>query len=228
MRQHVNALALAVICLLSAGCATSTVNAETPATTRSIIPRPVVERELDRLLLSPGLVGFAMGTTGMAVTGTQTAMSDNSTTMAPPQCLAIDGAAESLVYANSGFWAERDQSLNNGDRFTHYAKKAVVMFPTVELAGAFFEASANQWPGCSQYTHTQSGTEWSAGPISNENNTLSTVATLHEAAAPGWGCGRALTLTNNVVIDINTCSAKPGDSAVKIADQIAANIDARW
>jgi hypothetical protein len=102
-----------------------------------MIPRPLVERELVELLLSPEQVNAAMGATGMTVTNTQTSMSDNSDTMGPPECLVIDGAAEASVYANSGFRAERDQSLNDGDNFTHYLKQAVVLFPLVEKAGAF-------------------------------------------------------------------------------------------
>jgi len=148
--------------------------------------------------------------------------------MAPQECLAIDGAAEARVYANSGFRAERDQSLNDGDNFTHYLKQAVVLFPVVEKAGAFFDASAQQWPGCRQYTHTQSGSQWSVGPISNANGTLGTTATQQHARATGWGCGRTLAHRNNVIIDINTCSADPADAALKIADQIAANVTARW
>ena len=66
------------------------------------------------------------------------------------------------------------------------------------------------------------------GGVSNANGTLSTTATELNASAPGWGCGRALALKNNVIIDINTCSANPADSAVKIANQIAANVTARW
>jgi len=169
-----------------------------------------------------------MGTAGMTVTNNQTSMSDNSATMAPQECLAIDGAAEAPVYADSGYWAERDQSLNNGDNFTHYLKQAVVLFPTVEKAGVFFDASAQRWPVCRQYTHTQSESQWSVGQISNTNGTLSTTATQQNASAPGWACGRALTLRNNVMIDINTCSANPADSASKIANQIAANVTARW
>ena len=111
-----------------------------------MIPRPLVERELAGLLLSPEQVNVAMGATAMTVTNTQTSMSDNSATMAPQECLAIDGAAEAPVYANSGFRAERDQSLNDGDNFTHYLKQAVVLFPVAEKAGAFFDASAQQWP----------------------------------------------------------------------------------
>ena len=228
MREPTAALALAVICVLIAGCASTKGNAESTTTTRSMIPRPLVERELAGLLLSPEQVNVAMGTAGMAVTNNQTSMSDNSATLAPQECLAIDGAAEAPVYANSGYWAERDQSLNDGDNFTHYLKQAVVLFPTVEKAGAFVEASAQQWPACRQYTHTQSESQWSVGQISNANGTLSTTATQQNASAPGWGCGRALALRNNVIIDINTCSANPAESALKIADQIAANVTARW
>jgi hypothetical protein len=193
-----------------------------------MIPRPLVERELVELLLSPEQVNAAMGATAMTVTNAQTSMSDNSATMAPPECLALDGAAEAAVYADSGLRAERDQSLNDGDNFTHYLKQAVVLFPLVEKAGAFLEASAQQWPACHQYTHLQSGSQWSVGQISNANGTLSTTATELNASAPGWGCGRALALKNNVIIDINTCSADPADSAVRIANQIAANVAARW
>ncbi len=228
MRQPTAAVAIAVICVLTTGCAVTRGNAESTTPTRSMIPRPLVERELAELLLSPEEVNAVVGATGMSVTNTQTSMSDNSATMAPQECLAIDGAAEALVYGNSGYWAERDQSLNDGDDFTHYLKQAVVLFPTVEIARAFLDASAQQWPACRQYTHTQSETQWSVGQISIANDTLSTTATQQNASAPGWGCGRALALRNNVIVDINTCSAKPADSALKIADHIAANVTARW
>ena len=228
MRQPTAAIAAAVICVLIAGCGRTIGNAESTTPTRSMIPRPLVERELAGLLLSPEQANVAVGATAMSVTNNQTSMTDNSTTMAPQECLAIDGAAEAPVYADSGYWAEHDQSLNDGDNFTHYLKQAVVLFPTVEKAGAFFDASGHQWPACRQYTHTQSESQWSVGQVSNANGTLSTVATQQNAADPGWGCGRALAHRNNIIIDINTCSANPADSAVKIADQIAANVTARW
>jgi hypothetical protein len=228
MRRPSAALAVAVICVLVAACGSTIGNATLTTTTRSMIPRPLVERELAGLLLSPEEVNVAMGTAGMTVTDNQASMSDNSATMAPQECLAIDGAAEAPVYANSGYWAERDQSLNDGDQFTHYLKQAVVLFPVVEKADAFFDASAQQWSTCRQYSHTQSESQWSVGQISNTNGTLSTTATQQNAGAPGWGCGRALALRNNVIIDINTCSTNPADSAVKIANQIAANVSARW
>src|SRR6478672_8648416 len=139
MGQPTGALAVAAIAVLIAGCGSTKERSE--PTTQSMIPRPVVERELTGLLLSPDQVNVAMGATAMTVTNAQTSMSDNSATMAPQECLAIDGAAEAPDYVNSGFSAERDQSLNDGDNFKHYLKQAVVLFPLVEKAGAFFDAS---------------------------------------------------------------------------------------
>lgn len=228
MRQAIGTLAVAVTCILAlAGCDGAKVNAQ-PETTRTMIPRPLVERELAGLLLRPDQVNDAMGATAMAVTHQQSEMSDNGASMAPAECLAVDGAAEAAVYAGSGFWAVRDQSLNDGDAFTHYLKQAVVLFPTPEMAIAFVDASTRAWTACREYTHLQSGTNWSAAQPTASRGVLTTTATERDAAAPGWACGRALAVRNNVVADVNTCSADPGDSASKIANQIAANVAAQW
>ena len=60
MRQPTAALAVAVICVVIAGCGSSTDNAESTTATRSMIPRPLVERELAGLLLSPEQVNAAV------------------------------------------------------------------------------------------------------------------------------------------------------------------------
>ncbi|WP_197379736.1 sensor domain-containing protein [Mycolicibacterium mengxianglii] len=212
----------AAVCILLAGCS-STGNAAPPEPEPTLKPRPVVETEMDGLLLSPEEASATMRAP-MVPTESKAVMSDNSAIMAPPECLAIDGAAEAVVYANRKIRAEREQSLNNGNAFTNYLKQAVVLFWYSKPAAEFFESSVQQWPACHQYTHTQSGSEWVVGEITNRNGTLSTVATQQEAAAPGWACGRALSLRNNVIIDVNTCSADPGDSAVRIAEQIGAKV----
>lgn len=66
----------------------------------------------------------------------------------------------------------------------------------------------------------------SVGPVSNTNGTLSTTKTTQ--GANGVTCQRALTVANNVAIDIGGCrqnrSASHPDSAVNIAHQIAAKV----
>jgi PknH-like extracellular domain len=228
MRQLTATLAVAGICILIAACSSGS-NQGTKTSTTTTTPTtttapPVAEAVLDGVLLTPEQVNTVMGATEMTVTKTHVSMSDDSATMEPKECLAIDGSAQAQVYADSGYTALRDQTLQEGDNFTHYVEQAVVFFPSAKQAGAFFTASAQQWPACRQYTHTQSGSLWTVGPISNANGTLSTTATQQNAKAPGWACGRALATRNNVAIDVNTCSANPGDSAVNIANQIGAKV----
>lgn len=227
MRQSRAALVVAGVCLVITGC-TTTVNAESTTPTRTMIPRPLVERELPGLLLESEEASAVMGTIGLAPTSTESAMPDNSGIMEPRECLAIDAAAEALAYEGSDYWAERGVSMNNGDDFTHYLKQAVVLFPYREKAATFFEASVHQWPACRQYTHTQSGSVWDVGKIVDEDHILSTTAMMQEAKAPGWGCGRALALRNNIIIDVNTCSSDPADSAVRVAAAIGENVRAQW
>jgi PknH-like extracellular domain len=229
MRHLAATVAVAGICILGAGCGggSNHSSAKSTTTTTSLIPRPVVERELDALLLAPEQISPVMGAKDMAITRRHDAMSDDSATMKPPECLAVDGAAQARVYANSGFTAVRDLALNDGDNFTHYAEQAVVLFPTAKLARVFAVASALRWPACHGYTHLQSGTQWTVGPISDANGTLSVIATQENARAGGWACGRALAMKNNVIVDVNTCSPDPKNSAIDIATLIAVKVPMR-
>ena len=228
MRHFAATFVVSGVGMLVAGCGGSNHAGPTSTTTvTSLIPRPVVERELESLLLTPAQINPLMGASGMAVIKKHDAMSDDSSTMKPIECLAIDGSAQAPVYANSGFTAERDQALNDGNNFTHYADQAVVLFPTTKQAQVFFISSSLRWPACHQYMHTQSRTQWTVAPISDANDALSTISTQQEAKAGGWACGRALAVKNNVIVDVNTCSANPANSAVDIANQIVAKIAAR-
>ncbi|HEY2087291.1 MAG TPA: sensor domain-containing protein [Mycobacterium sp.] len=228
MRHFAATFAVAGVGMLVAGCGgTNHAGTNSTTTVTSLIPRPVVERELESLLLTPAQINPLMGATGMAVIRKRDAMSDDSATMKPIECLAIDGSAQAPVYANSGFTAERDQALNDGNNFTHYAEQAVVLFPTTKQAQVFFISSGLRWPACHQYMHTQSRTEWTVAPVSDANNALSTISTQQEAKTGGWACGRALAVKNNVIVDVNTCSADPASSAVDIAKQIVAKVATR-
>jgi hypothetical protein len=228
MRHIAATLAVAGVGIVVAGCGGGNQASSSSTTTvTSLIPRPVVERELETLFLSPAQINPLMGATEMAVVRKHDAMSDDSATMRPKECLAIDGAVQAQVYADSGFTAIRDQALNDGDSFTHYAEQAVVLFPTATQAKVFYIASGLRWPACQRYLHTQSGTEWTVGPISDADGALSTIAAQQQAATGGWSCGRALAVKNNVIVDVNTCGLNPANSAVDIANQIVAKAATR-
>lgn len=214
--------------VLAAGCGSHHLTV-LPNTTSSAptttLAAPVAEDALRALLLTPEQVNAIMAATGMAVTRTHTALSDDSATMEPRECLAVDGAAQEQIYAGSRYIGVREQAMSEGDDFEHFAEQAVIAFPSAAKAAAFFAESAAQWPACHEYRHVQSGSTWIAGPITNTDGMLSTVATQDNAGNDAsWACGRALTAVNNVVIDVNTCSADPTDTAVVIAGQIAAKV----
>ena len=213
---------------LAAGCGSHELKVlpnPTSTVPTTMAAAPIAEDGLRALLLTPEQINPIMEATDMAVTRTHTALSDDSTTMQPRECLAIDGAAQEPVYADSGYSGVREQTLSEGDDFEHFAEQAVVAFPSAKQAAAFFATAAQQWPACHEYSHLQSGTTWIAGPITNADGMLSTIATQDNAGNDvSWACGRALTVANNVVVDVNTCSADPKDTAVIIAGQIAAKV----
>ena len=233
MRRPMAAFAVLAVCAAAlAGCgqhkshrASSRTTTTTPTTTTAA--PPLAEDALKGLLLNPEQINAVMGATEMKVTQRHDTLSDDSATMEPKECLAIDGAAQAQVYAGSGYSAMREQTLRDGDESAHYVDQAVVLFPTAKQAAAFFDASAKQWPACNEYTHTQSGSRWIPGPVANADAVLSTVSMQENAGGSAWaGCGRALAVRNNVIVDVNTCSADPKDTAVVIAKQIAGKVPA--
>jgi hypothetical protein len=143
----------------------------------------------------------------------------------------MDGAAEPAVYAGSGWTAMRGQTVKEpGDSWTHSVHQEVVSFQSANDAAAFFSASTPGWPACSNRKFTvtlpdTAPTVWTVGPITSANGTLSGTKTVE--GGDGFACQRALTVRNNVVIDVSACSNNPGDTGVNIAHQIAAKISQR-
>ena len=220
MRQLTVSLALASAWIFIASC-TST-------------PPPVAAEALDGLLLSPAEINSAMGATGMTVNGTSTDMSDDGDNIPDKDCRFTYYSAEASVYDGSGWTAVRSQHLREPVDVDHEVSQAVVAFPSANDAARFFAASAQRWPACSnrEFHYIQPGQPdevWTVGSIANSDGTLSTTATVK--GGEGWACRRALTVSNNVAIDIAACSATPVGSttgthtdAVNIAHQIAAKV----
>jgi eukaryotic-like serine/threonine-protein kinase len=222
----------------------------TSTTTAPTTPPPVAEGALDGLLLSPDQINSAMGATAMAVFdyGPSNAMWQMNSHVGDTACLPVFIPREASAYAGSGSGALRSQALGDdaGDYWTnhsqpghyifhtvtHETEQAVVLFSSAQDANNFFTASAQRWPACANrpFIYTQEGypdQEWTVGPVSNANGTLSATETL----GGNWlweSCQRALTVANNVAIDVETCSKNQSDSqsdsAVNIAHQIAAKV----
>ncbi|WP_077082219.1 serine/threonine-protein kinase PknH/PknJ [Mycobacterium numidiamassiliense] len=196
---------------------------------------PVAEAALDGLLLTPDQVDTTLGITGATVAETTTDMEDNSSHVADAACRPLAGNAIAPVYAGSGWKAFRENVIREpGGKWTRGVDQSVVLFPSAQDAGAFFTTSAQQWPACAnrQFTMTRVNAPdqlWTVGPVANTGGTLS--ATYTRNASPGWSwesCQRALTVANNVVVDVDECnlnqSDAPRDAGVNVARQIAAKV----
>ena len=239
MRAPIAAITVVGICVLTAGCGsgsdqgpTSTTTPAPTSTTASPTASPVAEGALDGLLLSPAEIDTATGATGITVAATSTSMADDI--KVPPDapkdkiaCVGIAGTAEAQAYAGSNSTAVRDQLLQSpGDNGAQRsAGQSVVLFSSASQAADFFAASAERWPACREFTLGDSA--YTVGPVSNANGTLSTSFTQENKNGPASVCERALTVTNNVAIDVSSCGASLPESAVKIATQIAAKVPMR-
>ncbi len=227
MRQSRAASIVAIgAVLLLAGCHTGKQAGPATTTTSSSKP-PVAEAALDGLLLSPAEINTAMGATDMTVSGTYNTFVDDSKVVADKACRVTAIDADTDSYADSGWTAVREQSLRErGHHAAHYADQAVVLFPSADKAAAFYTTTTQRWPACSnrQFTRTPAGVaaqQWAVGPISNANGTLSN--TITERGGSGEVCERAVTVSNNVAVDISTCShTNAAGTAINIAHQIAA------
>jgi hypothetical protein len=235
--------------MLVAGCGGSnqggSASSSTTTTTTPSKP-PVAQNALAGLLLPPADIDAALGVTGAKSTETDDTLTEDKTGSTfrqgykfPAECLYASGAGVAPVYAGSGDTAvhrERDvvsQPPDSSDPDPQ-VNQVVVLFPSPAEANAYFSAASKGWPACANRQDTVPGDadnpeiHWSVGPVTNANGTLSTnvgVTVTHDGTKTSASCQRALTVRNNVVIDIESCKKDPGDAAVKIAGQIAGKVE---
>jgi len=224
------AFAIAVVALI-AGCGGGQTTAPTTTSTTTAAPSrpPVAADALDGLLLSPAEIGSAMAAPAeVPVKTTYTQMTDTSAGKPDKNC-RFTQPAESTIYANSGWNGVRSQELQEPvPNFAHHVSQAVVSFPNAGGAASFFKASAQFWPLCANHEYrviSPGGPDkiFTMGPIDNANGTLTTTDTLQ--GGNGWACERALTASNNIVVDVAACATNPPPgAAVDIAHQIAEKV----
>ncbi|MBW0016638.1 MAG: sensor domain-containing protein [Mycobacterium sp.] len=195
--------------------------APAPASSTAQAPAPSANG-LDGLLLSADQINAAMDTTGMTSVGTMTTMPDQSSFVSDKACLPLAYAVQASVYAGSGSSDMRAQVLAKGQQ--NAVTQAVVLFSSAHDAASFFTASTQSWGSCSnrQFTIAINGNSQlhTVGPVSNANGILS--ATVTPANSAGT-CERALTVANNVAVDVTVCLGPP-TAAVDIARQIGAKV----
>jgi serine/threonine kinase PknH len=219
------AVGAAVVCAAVAGFF---VWSPWPPASEAVVP-PVAVKELDGLLLTLSEVKAATGDGSIDNYDTFAELIDDSPGVADKACVVMFSPGQATVYAGAGWMGVVGQILREprDQQLDHYVDQQVVAFPQASDATKFFAASASKWAACAnhRYVVTQEGANdvaWTVGDVSNVDGKLS--ATKAKEGGNGWACQRALTVRNNVVIDAESCSHGGPDSAITIADQIAAKI----
>jgi hypothetical protein len=215
--------------------ATTSPSSGAPQPPTSLTP---AQTALQGLLLSADQINTAMGTTVLTVKGTTGAMSNLAAAVPDKACQPIAFPAETQVYEGSGWTTMLGQALQEpGRTYRHAVDQVVVSFPSAKEAGGFFTASAQSWPACAsrRFTVEMMGTNMAhtAGPVSNTNGTLS-ITQSQDGVDLVFSCQRALTVANNIVVDVAACSLNQTDAqfdaqsnaAIDIAHQIAAKVPA--
>ena len=254
MRQLTAAAAIAAIGMLVAACGgnnqSSPSSSTTTTTTTTTTRPPVAQAALANLLLSMAEIDTALGLTGTASKEKIDKLEDDNVKQKwpagwqfPAECLDTLNAGEAPVYASSGYTAVSgdDDSValpagsNDPDP---EVTQVVVLFPSAKEANAFFTASSQRWPACANREFTSPGDptmdnvaiDFKVGAVSNANGIL--IATINGSMVkPGTPsldmgtCQRALTVRNNVAIDVSGCRKDPGDLGVNVLNQIAGKVD---
>ena len=220
--------ALAALLCLATGCATTTSGTALPPS--QLPPTPGT---LPALLLPADQVGETVGAANLVVTREVTTPWNDGAHFSdvPAGCLAVAGAAQQAEYAGTGWSALHGRVLREppaSPSWSHFAVQAVVLFPTAQAAGDFFAASRRRWESCSnrELTYAQQLSppqQWTVGPVSDERDLLAVSRV--ERAPQQWACQRALTVHENVAVDVEACSmAGPTTAAASIARAIAGRI----
>lgn len=233
MRQRLTVLVLGGVCALAVGCTTVAGGRAVPADHSGPLPQnPVAVSALEGLLLDANQINTALKATSMKVWFSADAMWDWSASISDKDCLPLDGPAQDKVYVGTGWTAIRgqrlDDSVDDSKGRDHYAIQAVIAYPSARDANAFYNSSAQSWSACanrrfSDLPQDKPPVVWTVAGINKVSGTLSTSEV--QEGGDGWSCQRALTVRNNVAIDVLACASPlAAGTAVGIAEQIAAKV----
>jgi hypothetical protein len=181
--------------------------------------------------LPPEQLNSMVGATGLVIEDTFSAMYRGNT--AANDCAAAGQVPWGPGYAGSGWTALRAQYLlQDGpeDRFTNKTWQAVVSFPLPVDAEAFYRQQSASWRTCDgrrvnlRQLDDPEATDsfWTLGDTTDRDGTLSIAQ--YEDGDSDWACQTALTIRNNVAVNVQVCTNGLKDQAVDVAAAIVKKI----
>lgn len=190
--------------------------------------KPVSADRLNAMLLTSSEVNAVMGASNMQPGKPITSMDSSPVTLSQPGCQGALYTSQDPMYGGSGYTGVSGLVLAEpGDSNDHWVNEAAVAFPSADKANAFLQSALDKWKACAGKTITVTNKgkvyHWTFTEISGQPPKITVVDT--QEGADGWSCQRAMSVANNVVVDINACGYKIGDQGGEIADKIVAKVN---
>jgi serine/threonine kinase PknH len=191
-------------------------------------PDLIAANRLSGLLLSPSDINAIMGASSMEPSKPITSMDTSGVTLSSPDCQSGLYTSQEPVYAGTGYTGVSALvSAEPGDNNDHWLNQAVVLFPSTDKARSFLQNINEKWKGCAGKTVTVTNKgktyRWTFAQVIGEPPKIAMLET--QEGADGWECQRALSVANNVIVDINACGYKITDQGTQVADKIIAKVN---
>ena len=192
---------------------------------------PVAASALPGLLLGTDELANLAGAAGLVVTQSAQVLSDDSPVVDAKDCVGAWVPAQRAVYGDSG-WSAAQQQLSAqrrrrpADRTP--SRRWSCPIPAPRPPNKSVEQQSTQWAACAgrvitgSIPHPPTTVRYTFGsPVTTDG-----VVSLRETreGGNGWGCERAITARNNVVVDVMVCRYDPTNQATAAVNAIAARI----
>jgi serine/threonine protein kinase len=230
-------LAVFGVALLAAATVTvvSVTRSDPPPAAASTAPPPVPMGDVEALLPSSADLSAAVGTT-VALQPVNKAMGIDSNSIDNAACAGAYMSAQRASYRGSGWQLLALQSANGPKAVAPPGALppapvltliGLVSFPVARLAPRYLDSQKALWERCAGTTVqlTVAGAQWpdKFGDFAVVDGNMFTIS--HDVPRLRYLCDRALTVRNNIAIDVAVCnSTTPTDAAVELAQQIAAKV----
>ncbi len=191
-------------------------------------PDPISSDRLNGLLLGPSEINSIMGSSSMEPGKPILTMDTSGVTLSLPDCQGALYTSQEPVYAGTGYTGVSGLvSSEPGDNYDHWVNQAVVLFPSADKAKSFLQKANDKWKSCAgktvSVTNKNKTYRWTFAQINGEPPKIAVLDT--QEGADGWECERALSVANNVIVDVNACGYKISNQGGDIADKIVAKVD---
>jgi serine/threonine-protein kinase len=219
-------VAAALLVAAVASCSVTTAGHGVGAATLGHAPQPVPASALSDLLLGISEAGSVMGAR-LSVVSSGRELNENKPL--DDGCL-VWSEAQRHNYEGSGWTAVREVEMR--DRPTnsdHIVYEAVVAFADAAAAQDFYSGQKVEWVRCDDRrvdlhdAGDPNSHYWTLSSAREQQGVLT--LTRSEEEDPGWACQHAMTVKNNVVVDVSACAMGIADRGAELAQRIADNVN---